>query len=244
MSTCRICAKLRRWLGLEPELSCDALWRSHWDQSDAWERAHSNEDELWWRDSDRNRRLIEEAYSREDADAGAAFQLYLEAAEAGSPWALEAIASHYYAGRVVAADFERAADHYRRAIDAGSWMATISYARLLDAHGHVDEAEALLLDGVRRDFIPAYFWLACLRYDRNPTRATCRAIRPLLEYAGGQGHPGAKQTLGRLMAKGKLGLLAIPKGLRLLRQTMPPILRHDAAADRRKGLALEAAAQQ
>ena len=47
------------------------------------------------------------------------------------------------------------------------------------------------------------------------------------------------------MTKGKFGLLAIPKGLRLLRQTMPPILRADAAAaaNRLKGQALEAAAR-
>jgi TPR repeat protein len=246
MSACKICARLRRWLGMEPELTCEALWTSHWDQSNAWERANSNQDELWWTDSDRNRALIEEAQARQGADPEAAFQMLLEAAEAGSAGAMESVGWHYDSGTVVTADFDRAADYYRRAICAGSWMATIAYARLLAEHGHFDECENVLRDGVRLDFVAAYFWLAWLRYDRSPTRATCREIRPLLDYAAEQGHPGAKQTLGRLMTKGKFGILAIPRGLKLLRETMPPILsRSDAAsADRLKGRALKAAAQE
>lgn len=246
MSTCRICARLRRWLGMEPELTCEALWQSHWEQSNAWERANANQDEIWWRDSDRNRALIEEAYARKDADPEAAFRMLVEAAEAGSPTAMESVAWHYDTGTGVAADFGRAADYYHRAICAGSWIATIGYAWLLARHGHFDESESVLRDGIRLDFVPAYFWLAWLRYDRSPTPATCREIRPLLDYAAQQGHPGAKQTLGRLMVKGKFGILAIPGGLILLRETMPPILsRPDAAsADRLKGSALKAALQE
>lgn len=246
MSTCRICAKLRRWFGIEPELSCEALWRSHREQSDDWERAHSNHDELWWRDSDRNRALIEEAAERQDADPQAAFRMLVEAAEAGSPQAMESVGWHYHSGTVVAADFDRAADYYHRAIGAGSWMATIAYARLLEEHGHFDDCETVLRDGVQLDFVPAYFWLARLRYERSTTRATCREIRPLLDYAAKQGHPGAKLTLARLMVKGRFGILAIPRGLRLLRETMPPVpSRPDAAAaDRLKVRALKAAAQE
>lgn len=246
MSTCRICLKLRRWLGLVPELTCDTLWQSHWDQSFGWERAHSNDDELWWRDSDRNRALMEEAQACRNADPEAAFRMLLEAGEAGSARALESVGWHYASGTVVAADFDRAADHYLRAIRAGSWMATIAYARLLAEHGDADGSEDVLRDGVVLDFVPAYFWLAWLRYDRAPTRATCRAIRPLLGYAAERGHPGAKQTLGRLMVKGKFGLLAIPRGLKLLRETMPPVLsRPDpASADNLKSRALEAATQE
>jgi hypothetical protein len=155
----------------------------HWDQSFGWERAHSKDDELWWRDSARNRGLIEEAQAAQNADPEAAFRMLLEAAEAGSARALESVGWHYASGTAVAADFDEAAGYYRRAIRAGSWMATIAYARLLAAHGHVDESEEVLRDGVARDFVPAYFWLAWLRYDRAPTRATCRAIRPMLAYA-------------------------------------------------------------
>lgn len=223
MSTCRICASLRRCLGLGSEPLCEALWRSHWDECDAWERAHSYHDDLWWSDSDSNRALTEEAQALWKSDPEAAFRLLLEAAEAGSAWAMENVARYYHAGNVVAADFDRAADYYYRAICAGSWLATIGYARLLAAQDRVDECEAVLQDGIRQDFVPAYFWLARLRYDRAPTRATCREIKRLLEYAAERGHPDAKQTLGWLMMKGKFGILAIPRGLRLLAETVPPL---------------------
>jgi TPR repeat protein len=246
MANCRICATLRRWSGMDSKLSCDAIWQSHWNESDDWERTHSNDDELWWKDSDRNRALIDEAYTHLDADPERAFKLFVEAAEAGSPRALETVGSFYDTGTVVAADFDRAADHYHRAICAGSWMATIAYARLLAAHGDVDACEQVLHDGVELDFVPAYFWLAWLRYERAPTRATCRAIRPLLDYAADQGHPGAKNTLGRLMTKGKFGLLSIPRGLKLLYETRPQILTQPdpASADSLKSRALKAATQE
>ncbi|MGQ0589217.1 MAG: hypothetical protein ACT4N8_06760 [Sphingosinicella sp.] len=181
-----------------------------------------------------------------DADPEAAFRMLLEAAEAGSAWATEAVARHYHAGTVVAADFDHAADHYYRAICAGSWLATIGYARLLAEHGDADESEAVLEDGVRQDFVPAYFWLARLRYDRSPTRATCREIRSLLDYAAKRGHPDAKQTLGRLMMKGKFGIFAIPRGLRLLFETMLPLPSppETAPADNPKTQALRAATQE
>ena len=186
MSTCRICAKLRRWLGIEEELTCETILQSHWNQSDDWEREHSNDAELWWRDSDRNRALIHEAWERQDTDPDGAFGLFVEAAEAGSPRAMETVGSFYETGIVKTADFDRAANQYYRAVCAGSWMATIAYARLLAAHGDIDECEAVLRDGVELNFVPAYFWLAWLRYQRTPTRATCRAIRPLLDYAANQ----------------------------------------------------------
>ncbi len=159
---------------------------------------------------------------------------------------MEVAGSYYETGTVVAADFGQAADHYYRAICAGSWTATIRYARLLAAHDFVDEFEKVLQDGVELDFVPAYYWLAQLRYERAPTRATCRAIRPLLDYAAKRGHPGAKHMLGRLMTLGKFGILAIPRGLKLLYETRPPILLElDAApAGSPKGRPLKAATQE
>lgn len=241
---CRICATLLRWAGLKPEVDCDAVRQSHWQQSDDWEWTHSNQDELRWRDTEPNRALIDEAFARQGAEPEAAFRLFEEAAAAGSPVAMTMAGSYHECGIAVTADLDRAADYYHRAICAGSWLATIRYARLLAAQGHVQESEDVLRDGVRLDFVPAFYWLAQLRYERAQTRAVCREIRPLLDHAAARGHPGAKQLIGTLMTKGKYGLLAIPKGLRLLRQTMPPILRPDKAeaAERLKRRALEAAA--
>jgi hypothetical protein len=68
----------------------------------------------------------------------------------------------------------------------------------------------------RRIFVPAFFWLAWIRYQRCKSREVCREIRPLLEYAAKRGHPEAEITLARLMVHGKFGLRAIATGIGLL----------------------------
>ena len=171
--SCRICAWLSDWFG--PESQCARTWAA-WD---AWERDHSNAWELWCEESDDNLKLIEQAAALLDSDPAAAFRLYLQAADAGSVWATQRAGWHYHTGTGVPADFGQAQEHYRRAIEAGSWMATIDYALLLADYGHFETADQLLEDGVRSDFIPAFFRLARLRYRRSGSRKTCREIRPL-----------------------------------------------------------------
>lgn len=193
-----------------------ARWRARlWEKSDAWERARSNESELWSEEPVRNRELIEQAYDTHKTDPAAAFRLYLEAAEAGSAWAMDVVAWHYETGIVVAADLDKAQEYYCRAVCAGSWMATIYYARLLAEHGDHDDCERVLEDGVSSDFVPAYFWLAWFRYQRCKSRKVCREIRPMLERAAGTGHPAAQVMLGQLMIRGKFGLREIPAGFKL-----------------------------
>lgn len=142
--------------------------------------------------------------------------MYLAAADAGVVWAMEQLGWHYETGTVVAADLGQAAACYHRAICAGSWMATIAYARVLAAQGRFDDAEAVLEDGVRSDFVPAYFWLAWLRQSRSPRRETYRQIRPLLDHAAGHGHPKAKLMRARWMMAGKFGIGEMLGGLRLM----------------------------
>ena len=194
---------------------CDRWYARLSERSHAWERTHSNESDLWALEPLRNRELIDRACAIRESDPAAAFGLYLEAAEAGSAWALEQVASHYEKGTAVAADFDKAEDYYRRAITAGSWMATLYYAGFLADRGRHDEWRRLLEDGVAADFIPAYYWLARLGYDLSPSRELCRQIRPLLEHAGGHGHPRAQVFLSQLMTWGKFGLREIPAGLAL-----------------------------
>lgn len=190
-----------------------ARWRARlWEKSDAWERAYSNESASWSDEPVQNRELVEQAYAVQKTDPAAAFRLYLEAAEAGSAWAMDAIAWHYEMGTVVTADFDWALEYYRRAISAGSWMATIHYARLLADHGYHDECESVLEDGVSSDFVPACFWLAWFRYQRCKSRKVCLEIKPMLEHAARAGHPGALVMLGQLMIRGKFGLREIPAG--------------------------------
>ena len=97
-------------------------------------------------------------------------------------------------------------------------MATISYARLLAEVGRQDDCEIVLKDGVALDFVPAYFWLAWLRYLQSKTPKVRREVRPLLEYAARQGHPAAKAFLARWMAHGQLGLLKVPRGYMMVVQ--------------------------
>jgi TPR repeat protein len=192
-----------------------ATWDARqWARSDAWETAHSNEIELWSQESERNLDLIDRASAVESSDPAAAFLLYRDAAEGGSAWAMLHVGWHYHLGVAVAADFDRAQEYYRRAIEAGSWMATIYYARLLAHHGHHQVAENLLRDGVSADFVPACYWLASSRYRRDPSRHTAREIKPLLQHAADRGHPMAQIFLARLMTAGRFGLRYIPAGIR------------------------------
>lgn len=193
---------------------CEEWDAVQWERSDAWERAHSNESELWSQESERNLELIDRATVVHNTDPAAAFLLYLDAAEGGSVWAMIQVGWHYHTGTAVEADFDWAQEFYRRAIDAGSWMATIYYARLLDSHDHHEHAENLLQDGVAADFVPACYWLAFFRYRQGPSRHTAREIRPLLQHAADRGHPMAQSFLASLMIMGKLGLRYIPAGIR------------------------------
>lgn len=162
--------------------------------------------------------MIQRAAEIEETDPSSAFQLYLEAAEAGSVWSLRKVGWHYWTGTGVAANPHRALDYYHRAICGGSWIATIHYARLLAELGHYDACERTLQNGVASDFIPAYFWLAWFRYEQSKTSKMRREVRPLLEYAAEKGHPDAIRLLARWMVLGKFGLGDIPRGCRLLAQ--------------------------
>jgi hypothetical protein len=213
---CKLCEWVNARFGARYGPDCDR----EWEELDAWERERSNDSDLWSREPDGNRELLEQAWALETSDPQAAFQLYLRAADAGSPWALQMVGWHYHTGTWVAADLERAQAHYYQAICAGSWSATISYARLLAEQGHFDACEQVLEDGIRSDFIPAYFWLARVRFNRSGSRQSCRRIRPLLEYASERGHPGARRLLAVLQLLGKFGIRQIPTGYRSLVECM------------------------
>jgi TPR repeat protein len=192
---------------------CKRWWKRLWAKTEAWERWVSNESELWSKEPDRNRELIGRAGAIRESDPAAALELYRQAAEAGSPYAMETVAWCYWTGTGTASNFYQAAEYYRRAVAAGSWPATIGYARLVWDHGLHDESDRVLREGVAAGFVPSYFWLAYLGLARSRNRELRREIRELLEYAAGKGHPAAKVHLARAMITGKFGLRAIPAGL-------------------------------
>ena len=149
------------------------------------------------------------------SDPAASLKLYRKAADAGSVWAMEMVGWFYDVGRGVSADFGQAQEYYYRALCAGSWMATIKYARLLEKHGYDDYWPNVLEDGVRADFIPAYYWLAWFRYKHAKNAEERRAVRPLLDHAAAAGHPGAEVLLIRSLLLGRFGIRGIPEGMRL-----------------------------
>lgn len=199
-----------------------------WKQSEKWESAHSNEYKLWSRASDQERERLDAAATLQTTDPEAAFRMYLDLADAGVVWAMQIVAHQYAWGTIVPNDFEQAQIYYCRAIEAGSWMATLRYAWLMARQGYFEESETVLQDGVNADFVPASYWLARCRYHQSSDRKTCRVIRPLLEHAVEAGHPGAALFLARLKARGKFGFREIPRGFKEMIQVVERT--HDAVS--------------
>lgn len=225
--SCKLCAWLCNWFCADSGLDEASFWAN----SDKWERAQSNDWELWAGETDHQRELNRQASELGKTDPEAAFRRRVEAADAGSTWAMQKVGWGYATGTDVAANFELAQSYYRRAITAGSSMATILYAQLLAKHERYDESQQVLEEGVRADFIPAIFWRARIRYRQSPTRSTAREIAPLLEYATGKGHLGAELTLNRLLLRGKLGLRGIARGFGMMRAYIVRQLKNDKTGE-------------
>ncbi|WP_066662735.1 MULTISPECIES: SEL1-like repeat protein [unclassified Sphingomonas] len=194
----------------------DQLYATVWSAATDWEARFTDAHGFWPDETDADVELIDRARALQGTDPVAALALYRAAADQGSPEALELVAWHYQTGTTVPADPNQAAQWLRRAVAAGAWRATIAYARQLDALGHTDLADEVLQDGIDAGFAPAFFWLGHLRARRDPTNATRRAVRPLIEYAAARGHPLAEWTIARWMARGTLGIGNIVAGLRRL----------------------------
>ena len=189
----------------------DQSFRDLWVETYAWENVAADEYDVWLKESDQNRELIDRAALMAYGES-AAFDLHLEGAEAGSVWCQQAVGWHYWTGNGVAADKYLAMQYYYSAICGGSWAATLCYARLLYEVGRCDDCERVLNDGVSCGFVPSYYWLAWFRYKRHSTRAVRKEVRPLVEHAAKEGHPAAKDLLTRWMVSGKLRLRDIPRG--------------------------------
>ncbi|WP_337847089.1 hypothetical protein [Sphingomonas sp.] len=212
MARCILCRLLHSVACAES----DRLYATAWSAAADWEAQFTAEHGYWPDETAANADLIARARAMQRDDPAAALALFRTAADQGSPEALELVAWHYQTGTFVPADADRAGEWFRRAIAAGAWRATIAYARHLDSLGHIDLADALLQDGIDAGFAPAFFWLGYLRARRDPTNATRRAVRPLLEHAAASGHPLAEWTVARWMARGTLGIGNIVAGVRRL----------------------------
>jgi TPR repeat protein len=183
--------------------------------SEAWERAYASDGHWQPEEPPGARALIDEAEALHESAPALALELYHKAAAQGSAFALEALGWHYQSGTGVAADLECALEYHRSAIVAGSWPATIAYARLLDARGLVEQRDAVLEDGVSAGFVPAFYWLGRFRHVDSADPAVLRGVKPLIEHAAALGHPDARALLGKLKLRGHYGLRHIPSGLRM-----------------------------
>lgn len=143
-----------------------------------------------------------------------AFVLYREMAEAGSPTAACMVAWCLQWGEGTDADPIAAMDWYFKAIEGGSWLGTIEYAKLLDRLGYYDTADEVLADGISAGLATAYYTQAKLKYERSPSRASARSVRPLLDRAIALGHPYAEYFLMRLQFSGKFGAGEVRTGIR------------------------------
>lgn len=186
-----------------------------WKMVDRVDRVNwSNDWELWNALPEAARAAFDEGLEIYSDDKPAALAHFEASAALGNPVAMVWVGKLYASGTGTAPDLDRAVAFYRDAIDAGSWNATLCYAREMDMQDHHHVAIETLEDGIEADHIPSFFWLAWLRYKRNRTRKTARAVLPLIEYAMQHDHPGATWLMGKLMMTGKLGLWRIPAGFR------------------------------
>lgn len=189
-----------------------------WDRNNGWESWATNAEDHWW-DKPEAERLIA-VVDLWDSDPAAAFQSYKELADEGSIHAMIWLGHCYDRGHGTEASFDNAYDSYQRAIDAGSWIATLDKAALLFNHERFDECEACLKEGIECEFIPAFYWLAWYRIKRSKTLATYDSVKPLLTRAASEGHPQARGFLAISMMLGKFGWREIPLGIKKTREEL------------------------
>lgn len=205
---CSLCKWLCGWLCKDSPVRSDVVW----EKSEDWERAESNEYDLWEEEPDRER--VEKANTLLDSDPQAAFLELVQLASAGSVWSMLTLAYCYEWGRGTECDLILTEHWYVEAMNAGSWMATLHLARVLQKQGRFAECFEILEDGVRSNFTPSFFWLAWYRLRISYNRKTFGEILPNLIRASEEGHPAAQLYLSRWMMLGKFGFRRIPEGFR------------------------------
>lgn len=201
---------------------------AYWDRLYNWESWATNDVDYWWDKPDAERLMAVSALW--DSNPIAAFHGYRELADEGCVHALIWQGQCYSHGHGTKADFDAAYACYTRAMNEGSWIATRDIATLLYEHGHFEECEEHLEYAIQHDFIPAYYWLARYRIYRSETLTIFREVRPLLEHAAAEGHPGAKRYLAILMMLGIFGIREIPRGIRMMRESVKEVREYHEAS--------------
>jgi hypothetical protein len=210
VADCKLCNWFRNKVFANDLTSCNEINEYITNNSRSWERYWSTDKEQWDQEPDYDRLL--HAYDIREKDEKSSIPIFTELAEKGSIDSMKMLGYVYQAGVHVDTDFETSYGWYQRAINAGSWMATLDLAGVLFANEQYDECEALLKNGIESDYIPSYFWLAWYRVKRLDSQYTYKSVKPLLDRAFNEGYPVAIEQVARWMIRGKFGILKIPTG--------------------------------
>ncbi|MDP4538187.1 hypothetical protein Q9K01_00915 [Qipengyuania sp. DY56-A-20] len=175
----------------------------NWQQTYAWERAHSNSAEILA--SDPHSSQVYDVLEATDVHEDGQFQIWLSLARDGSIYSMNQAAHCYEIGRGIALDLAEAERWYAEASARGSEIAMIRCAHQMAGRGDYESCVEILQRGVDSAWAPALFWQSWYRLEQCEDAKTNRMVRPMLQAASDAGHPGADWYLARLMARGVFG---------------------------------------
>jgi hypothetical protein len=198
---------------------CPPEWdtSAYWNASSAWEETYAQDWEPWPEDQD----LLDRAISAADlieTDPTLALQKFAQFSDEGSAYAMRWAGTLLTGRHGITPDLDLAEEYFRRAICAGSWMATLAYSHRLFERGAHDLWPGVLKGGIDKGFIPAFFWHGWNTYRLKPSNRAALESRPLLLKAAEREHPGARMVLAQWTAKGRFGLRQIPEGIAMMRE--------------------------
>jgi len=186
-------------------------WNWVWADSDKWDVANANWDELDELEPDIE--LIGRALDLSKAGHYSEAMLILTSlAEQGSVRSMIELGKYHEFGFGVPLDLDLAEIWYQRALVGGSQYAMLKRADFAALRQHFSECDAILQPGVDNGWASAAFWQAWYCYKQCDSKETYQIIFPLLTMAAKCGHPGRQFFLANFMARGKFGILRVPIG--------------------------------
>lgn len=162
---------------------------------------------------------LRESYQKLKTDPKAAIRELTEHAAKGSLMSMVYIGYAHQKGTGVQKNLGEAERWYRMAYDAGSLEGLRHLGVLLTEVGRFDEAEAVFLEGVAKDYSPVMHRLGKLYLRSNDPGRWKRAI-PVLERGSELGNVFSKRSMAGLLLSGRLGWKNVPRGIKLLKESV------------------------
>jgi TPR repeat protein len=142
-----------------------------------------------------------------------------ELAAQGSLMSMVYIGYAHQRGKGLKKDLAEAERWYRRAYEKGSLEGLRHLGIVLTEMERTDDAEAVFLEGVSKDYSPVMHRLAKIYLASHQPERWKKAI-PVLERGTQLGHVFAKRTLAGLLLTGRLGLGQVPRGMKLFAESI------------------------